>query len=269
MSLSVIIVIILTFIMGIIGTLAYAVRVVGVKTGKIAIAFSVFNILVLIARTANVVQEPLLTKYIEDSIKGGSATNLLYIFRILLFTGTLAAISGAALMPTFIKVFSKAVMGFSTYRSLPKVIIHGFSKSGIEQFKDSISMPKRENLSHLKNFKKVPKKIVVLNIIASAISTVGVMASLYAACLNPDVRATCITLSAVINGGATILLFIFIDPYISMLTDDVIRGECTQLEFSRCIVFIVGGLIVGTILAQLLLVPAATIIGIIAKFKML
>jgi len=69
----------------------------------------------------------------------------------------------------------------------------------------------------------------------------------------------------VITGIATILMVIFIDPFISILTDDVIKGECTQLQFDRCIIFIVGGLIVGTILAQFLLVPAAQVISFIAK----
>ncbi len=72
-------------------------------------------------------------------------------------------------------------------------------------------------------------------------------------------------MAPIINGIATILLTIFIDPYTSMLTDDVIRGECSELQFNRCIIFIVFGLIIGTVLAQFLLKPAAYIIGIIAR----
>lgn len=91
------------------------------------------------------------------------------------------------------------------------------------------------------------------------------MSSLYAGCINPELRTTCSTLASVINGVATILMFIFIDPYISMLTDDVIRGECDELQFTRCIIFIVAGLILGTILAQFILVPASKVIVYIAK----
>lgn len=265
MNIPILIVVILTFLMGTIGTLAYSVRIVGVKTGRIAVAFSVFNILALVSRTANVIQEPLLTKTMENSTNAGGAMNLLSLFRGLMLTSTLAAIFGALLMPTFIKVFSKAVNAFSVYRSIPKVIIHGFSKNGIEQFKASISVPSRSNFSHLKKYKSISKKIMLFNIIACSISSVGVMASLYAACLNPGIRATCITLSAIINGGATILLFIFIDPYMSILTDDVIKGECTELMFNRTVIFVVGGQIMGTILAQLILVPAAYIISFIAR----
>jgi hypothetical protein len=60
-------------------------------------------------------------------------------------------------------------------------------------------------------------------------------------------------------------MFVFVDPFISMLTDDVIKGECSELQFNRCIIFVVGGLIAGTVLAQFILVPAAEIISLIAK----
>ncbi|KAJ53602.1 hypothetical protein BD780_001282 [Clostridium tetanomorphum] len=265
MSVQIIIVLILTFIISVISTLAYSVRIVGVRTGRIAISFAVFNVFALISRTANTIQAPLMAKNIENSIKVGNSQNLLYMFRWILLATTVATITGAILMPTFIKVFQKAVESLSVHRSIPKLLLHGFSKSGIDQFKKSITKPKRENITQLKSFKKIPKKIILLNTIAFSISTVGVLSSLYAGCLNPDLRQTCSTLSSVINGSATIIMFMCIDPFISMLTDDVIRGECTELHFDRCIIFIVGGLIAGTILAQFILVPAADIIVFIAK----
>lgn len=265
MSKQIIIVLILTFIIYVISTLSYSVRIVGVRTGRIAISFAVFNIFALISRTANSIQAPLMAKTIESTIKTGNPENLLYIFRWIIFSTTLATIAGALLMPTFIKVFGKAVESFSIYRSIPRLLLHGFSKSGIEQFKSSVTKPRKENLEQLKSLKMIPKKIILLNTVAFAVSTVGILASLYAGCLNPELRTTCSTLSAVINGLSTILMFIFIDPFISMLTDDVIKGECTELHFNRCIIFIVGGLISGTILAQFLLVPSAKLISSIAK----
>lgn len=266
MGTQVIIVIMLTFIIYIVSTLAYSVRVVGVKTGRIAIAFAIFNIFALISRTANTFQGPLLAKTIETSIKRGNASSLLYLFRWVLLASTVATIIGALLLPTFIKVFSKAVESFSIHRSVPRLIIHGFSKSGIEQFKKSITAPRKDNLSQLKKFKRTPKRLIILNVVAMSISTVGVLASLYAGCLNPELRTTCTTLSPVINGFSTILMFIFIDPFISMMTDDVIRGECSEEDFNRCIIFIIMGLIIGTILAQVMIVPAAKLIGFIAKY---
>lgn len=265
MTMQILIVLILTFIIYVIGTLAYSVRVVGIKTGRIAVAFAVFNIFALISRTAVTFQTPLLAKTIENSINSGNPGNLLYMFRWILFSATVATAVGALLIPTFIKLFSKAVKSFSIYRSVPKLVLHSFSKSGIEQFKESLSVPTVENLSHLKTLKGIPKKIIILNIIACAISTTGSLSSLYAGSLNPDLRATCSALSPVINGFSTILMYIVIDPFLSVMTDDVIRGERPEIEFSRCIIFIIGGLFAGTILAQFILVPASEIIAFIAK----
>ena len=265
MTIQVYIVIALTFIIYIIGTLAYSIRVVGIKTGRIAIAFSVFNVFALISRTANSFQAPLLAKTVENSINGDQASSLIIAFRSVLLSATAATIFGALLMPTFIRVFSKAVQSFSFHRSIPKLLFHGFSKSGIEQFKSSITIPKRSNFTQLTDLRRIPKKIVVLNILATSISSVGVLAALYAGTLMPDLRSTCNTLSSVINGASTIILFIFIDPYISMLTDDVIRGKCPEQYFHRIIIYIVTGLILGTMLAQVMLLPAAKLIVFVAK----
>ncbi len=75
------------------------------------------------------------------------------------------------------------------------------------------------------------------------------------ATLNPDFRLTAVGLSAVINGVATILLFVFIDPYLSVLTDDVMDGRTSEPSFRRAVVWLAGSRILGTLMAQLMLVP--------------
>jgi hypothetical protein len=48
----------LTFLIHLIGTLAYAVRIAGVRTRRIVVALSLFNLLMLLSRTANSFQAP-------------------------------------------------------------------------------------------------------------------------------------------------------------------------------------------------------------------
>ena len=67
MDYRIVIVMMLTFLITLIGTLAYSIRIVGVRTGKIALSFALFNIFVLLSRTANTIQGPMLTKYVEKS----------------------------------------------------------------------------------------------------------------------------------------------------------------------------------------------------------
>ena len=100
---------------------------------------------------------------------------------------------------------------------------------------------------------------------AVALWTIGVFAALYAGCLNPELRVTASRLSSVINGVATILMFAFIDPHLSVMSDDVVSGEVSEPQFRRAIVWLVGSRLVGTLLGQALLVPAAMFVAQIAR----
>jgi len=58
---------------------------------------------------------------------------------------------------------------------------------------------------------------------------------------------------------------VIIDPQLSVLTDDVVEGRLSEPRFRRAIVWLVGGRLAGTVLAQLLLVPAAGVIVFVAQ----
>lgn len=208
-----IIVLILTFVINLITTLSYSARIVGIRTGRIAISFALFNILVLVSRTANGFQAPLLTKSVESKIRHGIYSDE-NTFRMIIFSCTIATIVGAILIPTFQRVLSKAVVNFSMYKSMPKLILHGFSKTGILYFRDNLKIPSKENISQITLDKDFPWKIFILNIAAVAIVTVGVLSSVYAMYLNPGYRSTANSLSSFINGFATILMFALSRPEI-------------------------------------------------------
>ncbi|WP_346912635.1 lipid II flippase Amj family protein [Clostridium sp.] len=261
MNTQIIIVLVLNFIIAIIGTLAYSVRLVGVRTGKIAITFAVFNILSLVSRTALTFQAPLLTKFVENSTGGSDVLNL---FNLIIIVSGIATLVGAFLIPTFQKLFYKGVIRFSIDKSIPKLIMHSFSKAGVHYMRDCISIPVKESVTKI-NFKKLPLKIIIYNIIAVAILTVGSLAPIYAGTIVPDLRATCITLSSVINGFATILMSIFIDPQLSIMTDDVIDGKCPEEDFRSCVIAMIGSKTIGTFAALPLLIPASYIIVFVAK----
>jgi len=252
----------LNFIIAIIGTLAYSVRLVGVSTGKISIAVAVFNIFSLVSsRTALTFQAPLLTKFVENSTGGNDVLNL---FKLIIIVSGIATLVGAFLIPTFQRLFYKGVIRFSIDKSIPKLIMHSFSKAGVHYMRDCISIPVKESVTKI-NFKKLPLKIIIYNIIAVAILTVGALAPIYAGTIVPDLRATCITLSSVINGFATILMSIFIDPQLSIMTDDVIDGKCPEEDFRSCVIAMIGSKTIGTFAALPLLIPASYIIVFVAK----
>ncbi|MDQ0392651.1 hypothetical protein J3R73_002443 [Labrys monachus] len=111
---------------------------------------------------------------------------------------------------------------------------------------------------------EISSSVIILNITAQALITVAVFAALYAGSLNPAYRVTASTLSSVINGFATIALFVFIDPHLSIMTDDVVEGRTTEASFRRAVVWLAGTRVAGTIVAQVIFVPAAMLIAVVA-----
>jgi len=257
---------VLTFVIHLVGTLAYAVRIAGVRTRRIAISFSLFNILILVSRTSNSFQGPFLAKRIESRLLSGHASSpLLHDFRYLLFTTTVATLAGAVLIPTFQRLFSGAVRHFQTHRSLLHLAQFAFTSRGVSSIKGGICMPSVPNMKRLSSGAGVSSPVIALNIFAMALWTLGVFASLYAGYLKPELRVTCSNLSSVINGLATIMMFVFIDPQVSLMTDDVVEGRLSDGRFRRAITSLIGARFVGTLLAQFLLVPSAFLITRIAE----
>src|SRR4051812_10407549 len=252
----------LTFVIHLMGTLAYSVRIAGVRTRRVAISFALFNILVLVSRTSNGFQVPFMNKRVEQN---AGDPHLLTDFRWFLFSATFATLVGAVLIPTFQRIFSQALVKFQTHRSVTRLLFQSLSGGNFASFREFVRMPASGNVSQLRSGPSVSPQVIGLNALAMALWTVGVFAPAYAGFLNPDLRLTSSGLSSIINGIATILMFIVIDPQMSVMTDDVVEGKMSESAFRRAIVWLVGGRFAGTLLAQLLLIPAATLIVRVAE----
>ena len=254
----------LTFVIHLVDTLAYSVRIAGVRVRRLAVALSLFNILVLLARTAGTIQAPLLARRVEVALHTPHA-GLLGDLRYVLLAGSLATVAGALLIPTFQNAFTKAVRAFNVHRSVPRLLLLSFSKTGLLHLRDSIKVPQAQGVLDLPRASRLPARLLLINAAAVSAWTVAVLSSLYAGYLVPEYRVTASSLAAVVSGGATILLFVFSDPYLSALTDDVLEGKVSEGFFRRSVIWLVGSRLAGTILAQALLVPAAMLIARIAR----
>ncbi|GAB2879562.1 lipid II flippase Amj family protein [Paraburkholderia jirisanensis] len=255
----------LTFVIHVVATLAYAVRIAGVRTRRIAVSFSLFGIIALVSRTANSLQGPFIAKRVELDIARHMGSGLLTDFRLFLLSATVASIAGAFLIPTFQRYFSRAVEHFQAKRSVPRLLLHIFSRGGINYLRIGARLPSPQNVTQLATGAGVSRTVIALNVAAMAIWTVGVFASLYAGYLKPELRVTCANLSSVINGFATVVLAVVIDPQVSMMTDDVIEGRISENAFRRAITTLAGARVLGTLCAQAMLLPAAFIIVRVAE----
>jgi hypothetical protein len=253
----------LTFVIHLIGTLAYSVRIAGVRTRRIAVSLALFSLLMLVSRTSNSFLGPFLAKRVETHL--GDGPGLLGDFRWLLLASSLATLAGAVLIPTFQRVFCRAVLHFQAHRSVPKLILHAVFKGGLSYLRDVASLPASGNVGALQGGHGVSRRITLLNVVATALWTVGVFAAVYAGALDATVRVTSSTLSSIVNGGATIVMAMFIDPHLSGMTDDVVEGKLGEAQFRRAIVWLVGSRLAGTLLAQALLLPSALLIVTVAR----
>jgi hypothetical protein len=111
----------------------------------------------------------------------------------------------------------------------------------------------------------LPAPQLLLNIIVTAVYTVGVSATMYASALAPEFARTATTLSGVINGVGTLLLVILIDPVSALITDQALRGDRPQSSVSHIVVWQVTGRLAGTLVAQLIFLPAALLVVRLAR----
>lgn len=266
MDAQLLVICLLTAGINLIGTLAYAARIAGVRTRRIAMSFALFNILVLVSRTSNSFLGPFLAKRIETRIAGGGGEALLDDFRLVLLSASIAVAVGIVMVPTAQRLFARAIGYFQEHRSTTRMILRSASPAGLRTVRDSIALPHLEQLRELGRVRGVGWGVLLANCLAQALITVGVLASLYAGYLNPEYRVTASQLSAVINGFATILLFALIDPQLSVMTDDVVEGRVSEPLFRRTIVWISISRLVGTLLAQAVFVPAALLVAWIANY---
>ncbi len=265
MSAQVWLVFFFTFIIHLIATLSYALRIAGARTGRIAVSFALFNILALASRTSHSFQVPLLAKHVEQNILHGTLSHAEADFRWLLLSGTLATALGALLIPTFQRLLTRAIEAFDVHRSIARLLVRGLSRSGLRHFTEALSLPAKENLTRLVNLRRVPVRISLANALATALISVGAFSSLYAGYLNPALRVTANSFSPLINGFSTILLFVYIDPYLSLLTDDVVNGKVSNSHFRACVLVFVLSRLAGTVIAQLIFIPSARIIIEVAQ----
>jgi hypothetical protein len=247
-----------------IATLSYGVRIAGARTGKVAFCLSIFNILVLVSRTSNTLLTPALSKRVESTLHV-AAESLKHEFHLLILSASLATLLGAALIPTFQRYVTAVVASFDRFPSLPRMMKFALSPSGVRALGSSWAMPSKSNFGFLAAGHRLPWNIFAMNVIGSALLATGVLSSLYAGVFAPDLRMTTGQLSAVVNFFGTIMLFAFVDPYLSYVTDGAAKDAEGDARLRAAVFGMAGSRLLGTVMAHFLMVPGAMMIAWIAR----
>ncbi|KYD03388.1 MULTISPECIES: lipid II flippase Amj family protein [Bacillus] len=246
-------------------TLAYATRLSGARVGFIASALSLFNVMVIVSRMSNMVQQPFTGHLIDDAGKH-ALTVVGEQFRFLIFGSTVGTMLGIILLPTFVAIFSRAIIHLAGGGgSVLQVFKKGLSINGLKNARYYLRKP---SVSYFKGFqfRFIPKRLFVINMVITSIYTIGVLSALYAGLLAPERSTTAVMASGLINGIATMLLAVFVDPKISVLADDVAKGKRSYTYLKWTSVTMVTSRVAGTILAQLMFIPGAYYIAWMTKW---
>jgi hypothetical protein len=256
------IVCILTMIIHAAETLSYSIRYAGVKLNKIVVALSLTGIVVLVSRTANMLQAPMTATFIDHARKYPDF-QVMDTLRIILLAGSAGTLLAMLLFPTCVNLFERVIAKLEVAGSLPKLVT-------------SVSIPQLKNVRHyfrkpnlrLRSFRLmgVPKRFILLNIAVTAFYTVGVLASLYAAYLVPELATTASQASGIINGVATILLTIFIDPKLGLITERALHQEESRQQLGKIYILLMGARFLGTLAAQAIILPAAYLISVAVQW---
>lgn len=250
----------LTAVIHAVDTLSYSVRIAGIRTKRLALALSLFNIIVLVSRTANMIQAPLLGSVVDRAINTHDLAPLPWIFRFIILAATVGSLVGAALIPTFVNVFVRAIRHLETDGSVPRLLYHGLSRQGVRAVRTSVTVPQVAQARRHLEIGDLPRLFLILNVFITAVYTIGVLASIYGGVLLPAYRLTASQLSGLINGGATILYALMVDPQAALITDQALQNLRPARQVSNMVVFLVLGKVTGTLLGQLLFLPAAKLV---------
>jgi hypothetical protein len=112
----------------------------------------------------------------------------------------------------------------------------------------------------------LPKRMLVFNVVLTAVYSIGVVSSYYASLLDVAAARTALGLSGIVNGLGTVAFTLFVDPTASMITDEAVRGERPVEQVRSMVFYLALTAIVGTLLSQVILWPAAKVIEIVAHF---
>lgn len=247
-------------------TISSSMRLTGVRTKQLALSLSFVNASLLISRMSNMFQAPLLGGMVDTSILQNTVSVLWGNFRLIIFAAFIGNLIGAIMTPFAVSVFTRAIKKFDQIGHIPGLIAYGLKPNTLVSVARTFRLPTLNSFKGL-SLKGIPTLFLWLNLFMVSIYAIGVLCSLMAGALFPAYRTTATQLSGIVNGMATILFTLMVDPIAAHITDKAARGQRKEGDVRTVVFYIVLGRVVGTlILSQLLFIPGTIYIKGVTLF---
>ncbi|MFC1571061.1 lipid II flippase Amj family protein [Candidatus Margulisiibacteriota bacterium] len=236
---------------------ASCLRLAGIRTKQVATSLSFVNASLLVSRMSNMFQAPILGGMVDTAILVGAVGVLGGNFRIIILAAFVGNLIALILAPSSVNIFTKAIDRFKVKPSVPLLLFSLLLPKNFFALLKSFKLPRPSSLKGL-SLKGIPKTFLVLNIFVASIYAIGVLCSLMAGALVPEYRVTAVQLSAIVNGIATILFTLMVDPGAAHITDQATQGKRPESDVRTVVFYLLAGRVVGTlILSQLFFWPGA------------
>lgn len=257
---------------------AYAARLAGVRTGRIATSIALFNLFVLASRLATLVYTLMLAPLSDragNAVKSlilhhapvASVTQVQQLFelqlRLIVVAGTAGTVLGGLLLPMFTYLYVRGVRSFERTKSIPHSLWRLFDPRVMLQVFAHIRVPHYREIFAF-SAHNIPMRLLISNVVVTAVYAIGVVAAYYASVIDINVARTAVTTSGIINGIGTVAFTFFVDPTSSMIVDEAAKGERPVKEVQSMVFYLALTAIVGWLVSQALLWPAAWIIAQVA-----
>jgi hypothetical protein len=252
---------------------AYSARYAGILTGRIATAISLFSLLVVASRLASLFMVPALGALADSSANAAIDAHLKSVtpealtrfdhqMRVIIAANSLGVLLGAFLLPLFLVMFVRGIRAFERLGSVP----HALARLLDPRVLASLLPELRIRAVSLTRFPigAVPRSLLFANMVLFAVYSVGVVGSYYASVIDLHSRTTASGLSGLVNGVGTIAFSLFIDPTTAFIVDQTVRKERPRSDVLAMIFWLVVTAFIGTLIAQLILFPAAEYIAWVA-----
>jgi len=255
---------------------AYAARYAGVITGRIATAISLFSLVVTASRLASLFLTPSLGVLADRTAGVAIAAHRTTVppelaarfdvqMRLIVAGGSIGIALGAFLMPLFLVLFTRGIRSFERRGSIPHALARLLDPRVLAEVARAAKLPSPRVLLTFP-LSAVPRKLLIANTVLMGVYAVGVVAAYYASILALDERTTATGLSGLVNGVGTVAFSLFVDPTSAYIVDQTVRGERPRTDVRAMIFWLIVTAFIGTVLAQLILYPAAEYIATAARW---
>ena len=190
----------------------------------------------MFTRFANLFYLPILGKYVDRAVQSGNVNMLYEQIQWVVLSSALGALLSWLLLPTFTAIYERGIASITVRGSMLKMLLALPSLRGAKALFGCLRSPLELKTWACPNCADsadeaaeepfaLPWDLLSWNIFATAVWTVGALAALQVSALYPDLAATAVLLSGLVNSFAAIAFSLFVDPKAAVITDQAVSGQ--------------------------------------------